>query len=68
MKGQGDRLDDMDEKLGSAFDTYSEQVSSAVHGLFEHVREMQDKLNPALDTMREIVEQAEQFAPQSRRS
>jgi hypothetical protein len=29
---------------------------------------MQDKLNPALDAMREIVEQAEEFAPQSRRA
>jgi ABC-type transporter Mla subunit MlaD len=66
MRGQGDRLDDMDEKLGSAFDAYTTQVAAAVEGLFGHVREMQDKLNPALDTMREIVEQAEQFVPQSR--
>lgn len=66
MRGQGDRLDDMDEKLGSAFDAYTTQVEAAVEGLFGHVRDMQDKLNPALDTMREIVEQAEQFVPQSR--
>lgn len=68
MRGQGDRLDTMDEKLGAAFEAYTQQVEAAVHGLFGHVREMQDKLNPALDTMREIVEQAEQFVPQSRRA
>jgi len=68
MRGQGDRLDEMDVKLGSAFETYTEQVARAIEGMFGHVREMQDRLNPALDTMREIVEQAEQFAPQSRRA
>jgi ABC-type transporter Mla subunit MlaD len=68
MRGQGDRLDDMDEKLGQAFDAYTAQVASAVETLFGHVREMQRTLSPALDTMREIVDQAEQFAPQSKRS
>lgn len=68
MRGQGDRLDDMDEKLGAAFEAYTQQVEAAVNGLYGHVREMQDKLTPALDTMREIVEQAEQFTPQSRRA
>lgn len=68
MKGQGDQLDDIDEKLGAAFEQYTKQVEAAVNGLFGHVKSMQDQLNPALDTMREIVEQAEQFAPQSRRS
>lgn len=68
MRGQGDRLDDMDEKLGAAFDAYTQQVEAAVNGLYGHVKDMQDKLTPALDTMREIVEQAEQFTPQSRRA
>jgi len=68
MRGQGDRLDDIDAKLGKAFETYTDQVAKAVEGMFGHVREMQDRLNPALDTMREIVDQAEQFAPQSRRT
>lgn len=57
----------MDSKLGNAFEIYTDQVARAIDGMFGHVREMQDRLNPALDTMREIVEQAEQFAPQSRR-
>ncbi|WP_315860490.1 MotA/TolQ/ExbB proton channel family protein [Rhizobium leguminosarum] len=68
MRGQGDRLDEMDTKLGSAFETYTDQVARAIDGMFGHVRDMQERLNPALDTMREIVEQAEQFAPQSRRA
>lgn len=68
LKGQGDRLDEMDGKLGQAFELYTENVEKAVQGMFGHVRDLQDRLNPALDTMREIVEQAEQFAPQSRRA
>jgi len=68
LKGQGDRLDEMDMKLGQAFELYTENVEKAVQGMFGHVRDLQDRLNPALDTMREIVEQAEQFAPQSRRA
>jgi predicted nucleic acid-binding Zn-ribbon protein len=68
LKGQGDRLDEMDGKLGQAFDLYTENVEKAVQGMFGHVRDLQERLNPALDTMREIVEQAEQFAPQSRRA
>jgi hypothetical protein len=68
MHGQGERLDDLDEKLGAAFETYTTQVEAAVRTLYTHVRDLQEKLAPALDTMREIVEQAEQFAPQARRA
>jgi hypothetical protein len=67
MRGQGEKLDDSDRKLGRAFDAYTENVDRAVGGLFGHVRDMQDALSPALDTLRTIVEQAEEFAPQSRR-
>jgi ABC-type transporter Mla subunit MlaD len=67
LKGQGDRLDEIDEKLGRAFEVYTERVATAVDGLFGHVGKMQDELAPALDTLRAIVEQAEQFAPESRR-
>lgn len=67
MKGQADRLDEMDEKLGAAFETYAEHVQSAVGTLFTHVRTMQSELAPALDKLQAIVEQAEQFAPESRR-
>lgn len=67
LQGQGDRLDDMDEKLGKAFETYAAHVAAAVEGMFGHVRDLQSALNPALDTLQAVVEQAEQFAPESRR-
>jgi len=66
MKGQGERLDDIDGKLGRAFDIYNDQVSAAVDTMFGHVRDLQNKLGPALDTMREIVDQAQVFVPESR--
>lgn len=65
VSGQGDRLDDMDEKLGRAFEEYRKQVAAAVDTLFGHVRNMQDTLTPAVETMREIVEQAQPFLPES---
>ncbi|GMG84559.1 hypothetical protein LNKW23_37750 [Paralimibaculum aggregatum] len=66
MQGQGDRIDQLDESLGAAFETFTKHVKEAVDGLFGHVREMQERLSPALDTMREIVDQAERFSPQQR--
>lgn len=68
LKGQGDRLDDMDEKLGKAFETYTSQVARAVEGMHAHVREIQERLGPAIDQMGNIVAQMEDFSPQSPRS
>ena len=68
LRGQGDRLDEMDGKLGQAFDLYTENVEKAVQGMFGHVRDLQEKLNPTLDTLQAIVDQAEKFAPESRRT
>ena len=65
LKGQGDRIDDIDVKLGRAFDAYTRQVASAVNGMRLHVQDLQESLAPALDTLRTIVDQAERFAPQS---
>ncbi len=67
LKGQGEKLDTIDQKLGIAFEEYRTRVEAAVGSLFGHVRKMQDELAPALDTLRTVVEQAEQFAPESRR-
>lgn len=67
MRGQGDRLDEMDAKLGRAFEEYNRQVEASVGTMFGHVKSMQDQLAPALDTLRTVVEQAEAFAPQQRR-
>jgi methyl-accepting chemotaxis protein len=66
MKGQGDKLDDLDAKLGEAFEKYAKHVSSALEMMVDHAREMQVQLSPAIDQMREVVEQAERFIPQSR--
>ncbi|WP_244430748.1 hypothetical protein [Methylocystis sp. ATCC 49242] len=67
IREQGDRLDDLDEKLGEAFEKYTGQVAVTVDSLHGHVRRMQEELAPALDTLRTIVEQAEQFTPERRR-
>ncbi len=67
MRQQSVELDRVDEKLVTAFEAYERHVAASVSTLFEHVKAMNDRLAPALDTMREIVEQAEQFAPESRR-
>ncbi len=66
MKGQGDKLDELDAKLGEAFEKYAKHVSSALEMMVDHAREMQAQLSPAIDQMREVVEQAERFIPQSR--
>ena len=65
LRGQGDRIDDIDVKLGKAFDAYTRQVAGAVDGMRHHVQELLERLAPALDTLQIIVDQAEQFAPQS---
>lgn len=67
LKGQGDRLDNIDQKLGLAFEQYRNQVETAVGSLFGHVRNMQEQLAPAIDTLNAVVDKAEQFAPESRR-
>lgn len=66
FKGQGDRLDDLDTKLGKAFNEYNTQVARAVSGLQDHVKSMNAELTPALDTLRAVVDRAEQFIPESR--
>ena len=67
LKGQGEQLDTIDAKLGKAFDTYTSEVQTSVDQLFGHVRKMQEELAPALETLREVVEQAEAFAPEQPR-
>lgn len=66
FKGQGDRLDGIDTKLGKAFEVYNAQVESAVARIQDHVRSMNTELTPALDTLRVVVDRAEQFIPESR--
>ncbi len=67
LKGQGERLDDIDEKLGKAFEEYRTRVEAAVGTLFGHVRDMQKELAPAIDTLKSVVDQAQDFMPESKR-
>ena len=66
MKQQREQIDDMDDKLGNAFNLFTSNVGTALDTLAEHVRKMNGDLSPALDTMREIVDQAEKFRPEQR--
>ncbi len=66
MKDQGQRLDDIDSKLEAAFRVYSEQVKSAIDLITRHVQDMQKEFGPAIDTMRDIVEQSEKFSSVTR--
>jgi uncharacterized protein YukE len=68
IQGQGDRLDDMDEKLGDAFKAFHSEVQDAIDGLGDHVTKIQENLSPALSLLLTLVEQIEQFTPSSRRN
>lgn len=67
QRGQGDRLDTMDEKLGQAFEQYRAEVQGVIDAVSGHVRDMTGEMNAALDVMRGILEQAEEFRPQQAR-
>lgn len=67
LKGHGEQLDSIDQKLGAAFETYRAQVEATMSGTADQVSKIVETLNPALDTMRSVVEQAEEFAPQASR-
>lgn len=67
IERQRAQIDDMDEKLGSAFEEFTKHVRTAVDTLFGHVKEMNGQLAPAIDKMHEIVDRAEKFLPEQRR-
>jgi hypothetical protein len=66
LREQGTRIDDIDGKLGRAFEIYTEQVAGAVDGMRQHVQDLQHTLQPSLDTLKSVVESAEEFVPKSR--
>ena len=66
MERQREQIDDMDDKLGAAFGQFASHVRTSLDTFAEHVRKMNGELAPALDTMREIVDQAEKFQPAHR--
>lgn len=67
MERQREQIDDMDEKLGAAFNQFATHVRTSLDTFAEHVRKMNGELTPALGIMREIVDQAEKFIPEQRR-
>lgn len=67
MERQREQIDNMDEKLGAAFAQFAEHVRTSLDTFAEHVRKMNGELTPALETMREVVDQAEKFLPEQRR-
>lgn len=67
MERQREQIDDMDEKLGTAFTQFATHVRTSLETFAQHVRSMNGELAPALNTMREIVDQAEKFIPEQRR-
>ncbi|PPE81509.1 hypothetical protein C3941_02005 [Kaistia algarum] len=66
LREQGARIDDIDGKLGRAFEIYTQQVAGAVDGMRHHVQELQQTMQPAIDTLKSVVESAEEFIPRSR--
>ncbi|MBB5753357.1 hypothetical protein [Prosthecomicrobium pneumaticum] len=66
LREQGERIDDIDDKLGRAFAIYTQQVAGAVDGMRQHVQHLQQTLQPSLDTLKSVVESAEEFIPKSR--
>lgn len=68
LRGQGDRMDTIDEKLGRAFDLYTTQTEAAMQSVRTHVQSMAVELNSALAIMQTILDGLQEFQPQQRRS
>lgn len=67
MEAQRDQVDSLDDKLGHAFSLFASQVNGTIKNLHSHVGEMNSSLTQGVDTLRQVVDQAEKFVPQSRR-
>lgn len=67
LKGQGERLDTIDQKLGTAFDLYATQTEQAMRSVRSHVEEMSKGLNVALATLQTILDGLQEFQPQQAR-
>ena len=67
LADEAEKLDQIDQMLGRALTQYNEQLEAALGTAQDHVGEMRDTLAPGLDTLKSVVEQAEQFLPAQRR-
>jgi len=64
MRGQGERMDTIDQKLGHAFDLYTSQTERAMQAVRSNVDEMSKGLNAALATLQSILDGLQEFQPQ----
>ncbi len=67
LKGQGERIDTIDQKLGTAFELYASSTEQAMQSVRSHVGEMSKGLNASLDTLSNAIQQLEDFTPQQAR-
>lgn len=66
---EAEKLDQIDEMLGRALQQYNAQLDEALGSAQDHISQMRDTLAPGIDTLKSVVEQAENFMPaQARRS
>lgn len=64
---QANQLDRIDEMLGRALREYNTQLDAALGSAQDHITKMRDTLAPGIDTLKGVVEQAENFMPSQRR-
>lgn len=67
LSTEAEKLDQIDEMLGRALTQYNAQLEAALGTAQDHVGQMRDTLAPGIDTLKGVVEQAEQFMPSQRR-
>lgn len=64
LQGQGERMDTIDQKLGTAFDLYASHTERAMQSIRSHVEEMSKGLNAALSTLQSTLDGLHEFQPQ----
>jgi len=64
-QGQGERFDEIDKMLGKAFEQITRDIQTSVAALTGGVKQLRAEIDPAIDTMRLVVDQAEKFIPES---
>ncbi|MXU65913.1 hypothetical protein [Oceanomicrobium pacificus] len=67
LSSEAEKLDQIDEMLGRALTEYNAKLEAALGSAQDHVKEMSDTLDPGLQTLRSVVEQAEAFLPSQAR-
>ena len=62
-----EQLAKIDQMLTQTMEKYKTELRQSIDLSQDHVRKMSDELAPALDTLRSVVEQAENFQPLQKR-